>query len=64
MGSAAFRLAENYRDFRSLVELCHSSPPIYPLTENKHAGKIREYIEKYKDEFTDELLAWCIEHGE
>ncbi|EJD02313.1 uncharacterized protein FOMMEDRAFT_124682 [Fomitiporia mediterranea MF3/22] len=60
----AFVLAENYRDFRSLVDLCHSTPPIYPFASNVNAERIKEYIEKYKEEFTDELYLWYVEHGE
>ena len=60
----AFKLAEDYRDFNSLVDLCHSSSPIYPITSNIHANKVEEYIEKYKEEFTDELYHWYIEHGD
>lgn len=59
----AFKLAEDYRDFPSLVDLCHSSPPIYPLSSNVHAKSIETYIEKYAEEFTDELYHWYIEHG-
>lgn len=60
---AAFRLAEEYDDFRSLAELCHSSPPLYPPRENPNALRIQSYIEKYKEEFTTALYHWYIEHG-
>ena len=59
----AFQLAEEYRDFRSLVDLCNSTPPIYPSSSNVNSGRIQRYIEKYKEEFTDELYLWYIEHG-
>lgn len=60
----AFKLAEEYRDFRSLVDLCHSSVPIYPPEVNAHYNFIRKFIEKYKEEFADELYQWYIEHAE
>ena len=63
MEKSAFTLAEEYRDFRSLVELCHSIPPIYPLKDNIHANTIKTLIERYKEEYTGELFAWCVEHG-
>ncbi|KAI9509614.1 Non-repetitive/WGA-negative nucleoporin C-terminal-domain-containing protein [Russula earlei] len=59
----AFELAEKYRDFRSLAALCNKDQ-VYPLDENPHATKIAEYIERFRDEFTDELYQWFIEHGE
>jgi len=59
----AFDLAEKYRDFRSLVALCNKDQ-VYPLDQNPHATKIAEYIERFRDEFTDELYQWYIEHGE
>ena len=63
MVKPAFKLAEEYRDIGSLVDLCHSSLPIFPPEENIHFNKIRGYIETYKEEFTDELYQWYIEHG-
>jgi nuclear pore complex protein Nup133 len=36
---------------------------VYPLDRNPHASKIAEYIKKFRDEFTDELYQWYIEHG-
>ncbi|KAL5532748.1 hypothetical protein ACEPAF_4522 [Sanghuangporus sanghuang] len=60
----AFELAEKFRDFRSLVDLCHSTPPIYPTSSSVYSGYIKAYIEKYKEEFTDELYLWYIEHAE
>jgi nuclear pore complex protein Nup133 len=58
----AFELAEKYRDFRSLAALCNKDL-VYPLDQNPHASKIAEYIERFRDEFTDELYQWYIEHG-
>ncbi|KAI0807541.1 hypothetical protein C8Q74DRAFT_1213431 [Fomes fomentarius] len=49
----AFRLAEDYHDFRSL------SPQ-----DNPNAARIEAYIEKFKEAFTTELFQWYIEHGE
>jgi len=58
----AFELAEKYRDFRSLAALCNKDV-VYPLERNPHTTKIAEYIERFRDEFTDELYQWYIEHG-
>src|SRR6266852_8626665 len=58
----AFELAEKYRDFRSLAALCNKDQ-VYPLEQNPHTTKIAEYIERFRDEFTDELYQWYIEHG-
>lgn len=58
----AFELAEKYRDFRSLAALCNKDL-VYPSDQNPHASKIAEYIERFRDEFTDELCQWYIEHG-
>ncbi|THH17812.1 hypothetical protein EW146_g3080 [Bondarzewia mesenterica] len=59
----AFKLAEQYRDFRSLASLCNKDV-VYPIEENPHALVIQSYIEKFRDEFTEELYHWYIEHGE
>ncbi|KAF8478553.1 Non-repetitive/WGA-negative nucleoporin C-terminal-domain-containing protein [Russula ochroleuca] len=59
----AFELAEKYRDFRSLAALCNKDL-VYPLDQNPHATRIATYIERFRDEFTDELYQWYIEHGE
>ena len=59
----AFRLAEDYHDFRSLAALCHKGK-VYPPQENPNAARIEAYIEKFKDAFTTELFQWYIEHGE
>ena len=58
----AFQLAEKYRDFRSLASLCNKDA-VYPLEANPHANSIHAYIEKFRDEFTEELYHWYIEHG-
>lgn len=62
LGESAFKLGEEYRDFRSLVDLCHATPPIYPPQENVHASRIQEFVDKYKEEFTNELYDWYMEH--
>lgn len=59
----AFELTEKYRDFRSLAALCNKDL-VYPLDQNPHASKMGEYIERFREEFTDELYQWYIEHGE
>lgn len=59
----AFKLAEEYQDYRSLADLCHSSPPIYPQASNIYSDRIEKYIEHYKEEFSDELYRWYIEHS-
>ena len=63
MVDQAFQLAEDYRDFVSLADLCHSSSPIFPLTANKYANRLTDYVEKYKEEFCDKLYQWYLEHG-
>ncbi|RPD66182.1 hypothetical protein L227DRAFT_539315 [Lentinus tigrinus ALCF2SS1-6] len=59
----AFRLAEDYHDFRSLASLCHKGK-VYPPQENPNAARIEAYIDKFKEAFTTELHQWYIEHGE
>ncbi|KAI0670336.1 Non-repetitive/WGA-negative nucleoporin C-terminal-domain-containing protein [Trametes maxima] len=59
----AFKLAEDYQDFRSLASLCHKGK-VYPPEENPNAARIETYIEKFKEAFTTELYQWYIEHGE
>ncbi|KAH9079551.1 Non-repetitive/WGA-negative nucleoporin C-terminal-domain-containing protein [Lactarius deliciosus] len=59
----AFELTEKYRDFRSLAALCNKDI-VYPLDQNPHASKMGEYIQRFGEEFTDELYQWYIEHGE
>jgi nuclear pore complex protein Nup133 len=58
----AFELAEKYRDFRSLAALCNKDL-VYPSDQNPHATRIAGYMERFRDEFTDELYQWYIEHG-
>jgi nuclear pore complex protein Nup133 len=58
----AFELTEKYRDFRSLAALCNKDL-VYPLDQNPHDSKMEEYIERFGEEFTDELYQWYIEHG-
>ena len=58
----AFELAEKYRDFRSLAALCNKDL-VYPLDQNPHTTRIATYIERFRDEFTEELYQWYIEHG-
>jgi nuclear pore complex protein Nup133 len=53
----AITLAEEQRDFRTLVELCHSLAP----SETKQ--KERVYISRYKEEFAFQLYQWYVEHG-
>jgi len=59
----AFELTEKYRDFRSLAALCNKDL-VYPLDQNPHASKMEGYIERFGEEFTNELYQWYIEHGE
>lgn len=63
LGTSAFEIAEAYRDFRSLVELCYTTSPVFPLPSNPNAARIEHYIETYKEEFTEELFQWYIEHS-
>ena len=56
----AFKLAEDYHDFRSLASLCHKGK-VYPPQENPNAERIEAYIDKFKDAFTTELYQWYIE---
>ncbi|KAA1471121.1 hypothetical protein DENSPDRAFT_837049 [Dentipellis sp. KUC8613] len=60
---SAFKLAEQYHDFRNLVSLCNKDT-VYPPEQNPNALSIQAYIERFQDEFTDELYKWYIEHGE
>ncbi|OBZ75079.1 hypothetical protein A0H81_04264 [Grifola frondosa] len=59
----AFKLAEEYRDFRSLASLCHRDQ-VYPPDQNPNARRIQAYVDKFKEDFTTELYQWYIEHGE
>ncbi|KAF9476583.1 methyltransferase type 11 [Pholiota conissans] len=60
---AAYSLAEKYHDFTSLVALCHRDT-VYPPENNPHAERIHSYIQIYKEDFTNELFQWYIQHGE
>lgn len=55
-GEDAFRLAEQYRDFRSLAELCNDSR----LANNL---RTQNYLEQYQQDFASELYQWYVEHG-
>ncbi|KAF9265417.1 methyltransferase type 11 [Marasmius fiardii PR-910] len=59
----AFRLAEQYRDFSSLADLCHREV-VYPPEDNPNAARIQTYVDHFKEEFTTELYHWYIQHGE
>ena len=62
LGASAFKIAETYRDFRSLVELCYTTTPVFPLSSNPNVTRIEFYIETYKEEFTEELFQYYIEN--
>ncbi|WAQ86497.1 hypothetical protein PtA15_7A223 [Puccinia triticina] len=53
----AITLAEEQRDFRTLVELCHS------LASSETEQRERNYILKYKEEFAFQLYQWYVEQG-
>ncbi|KAF8610233.1 hypothetical protein BDV93DRAFT_517387 [Ceratobasidium sp. AG-I] len=55
-GEDAFRLAEQYRDFRSLAELCNDSRLANDL-------RTQNYLEQYQQDFASELYQWYVEHG-
>ncbi|KAJ7582654.1 hypothetical protein C8J56DRAFT_955381 [Mycena floridula] len=61
--AASFSLAEKYRDFSSLADLCHRDT-VYPPEQNPNAHRIEAYIERFKEDFTTELYRWYIQHGE
>ena len=54
--SRAFELADQYQDFRTLIELSHS-PSV------KTSNYIAHYMTKYKEEFGFQLYRWYVEHG-
>lgn len=58
----AFRLAEQYHDYRSLAALC-TKEIVYPPEMNPNGAMIEMYVEKFGEAFTDELFQWYIEHG-
>jgi nuclear pore complex protein Nup133 len=49
-------LAEQYRDFRSLAELCNDSKLANDL-------RTQNYLERYQQDFASELYQWYVEHG-
>lgn len=53
----SFQLAEQYRDFRALSEL------VYRVPAESTATRIRDYINKFKDDFTSHLYWWYIDQG-
>ncbi|KAF8710546.1 Non-repetitive/WGA-negative nucleoporin C-terminal, partial [Rhizoctonia solani] len=55
-GEDAFQLAEHYRDFRSLAELCNDSKLASDL-------RTQNYLERYQQDFASELYQWYVEHG-
>lgn len=59
----AFKLAEVYSDFASLVALCHRDT-VYPPEKNPNYERIQTYIGRYKENFTDELYQWYIQHSQ
>ncbi|PWY99524.1 hypothetical protein BCV70DRAFT_201090 [Testicularia cyperi] len=52
----AFALAEQYQDFRTLVELANDP-------QLKSQVRVEAYLDKYKQKFAFELYAWYIEQG-
>nr|GAT53189.1 methyltransferase type 11 [Mycena chlorophos] len=60
---SAFALAEKYRDFSALVALCHQED-VYPSHKNPNSLRIQTFIDKFKEDFTNELYKWYIQHGE
>lgn len=60
----AFALAERYRDYRSLAGLCNSErEKVYPPEANPYRERVMSYLEKFKEQFAEELCAWYVEHG-
>jgi len=60
--TAAFTLVEKYHDFANLVVLCNKGA-VFPPENNPHAGRIQEYLVRFKQEFANELFRWYIQHG-
>ncbi|KAJ3744726.1 Non-repetitive/WGA-negative nucleoporin C-terminal-domain-containing protein [Lentinula detonsa] len=60
---SAFKLAEKYQDFDSLAALCHRES-IYPPEDNPNFARIQGYVERFKEQFTNALYRWYIQHGE
>ncbi|SJX63081.1 uncharacterized protein SRS1_13907 [Sporisorium reilianum f. sp. reilianum] len=53
----SFALAEQYDDFRTLVELCNE-PSL------RSEARTDTYLERYQQAFAFELYTWYIEHGQ
>lgn len=53
----AFTLAEQYMDFRTLVELCND-PAL------KSDARTETYLERYQESFAYELYTWYVEHDQ
>ncbi len=53
----AFALAEQYEDFRTLVELCNEA-------QLRSPARLDSYLERYKQPFAFELYAYYLEHGQ
>ncbi|TKY89294.1 hypothetical protein EX895_001825 [Sporisorium graminicola] len=53
----SFALAEQYHDFRTLVELCNE-PSL------RSEARTDTYLERYQQAFAFELYSWYVEHGQ
>ncbi|KAG8953559.1 hypothetical protein FRC03_011734, partial [Tulasnella sp. 419] len=53
----AYGLAEQYKDFRMLVELCND-----PRTGSKE--RVKHFLQKYEDDFASKLYEWYLENGQ
>mgnify|MGYP001606326282 FL=1 len=54
--SQAYELAERYRDFRSLVELCNDA-------QHGSEVRVRSFMKKYAEEFAFALYQFLVEKG-
>ena len=55
----AFRLAEKYMDFHSLIELCYTC-----FANSKEISlKLEEYVDRFGEAFLKSLFAWYLETG-
>lgn len=52
----AFGLAEQYKDFRTLVDLCNEP-------QLRSDARLDTYLDRYKEAFAFELYSWYIEQG-
>jgi nuclear pore complex protein Nup133 len=59
----AFALAEAYQDFAGLAVLCNRDI-VYPPERNPNLTRIHNYMDKFREDFTNELYQWYIQHGE